>query len=268
LVHERLKSTGRAVLNLDDAQVAILRSRASVGFSAQGHTSEVSLQSQAMDRDGIRMRVRVLDEDWEIRSPLVGGFNVENLLAAVAVGVALGVPKTVVAQGLAAVGTVPGRLERVSTPEQPLVLVDYAHTPDALDKALAAARAVTQGRLICVFGCGGDRDPGKRAPMGEAAGRGADVAVLTSDNPRTEQPEQIAAAVRVGLEKVGRPYEVELDRARAIALAVGMARADDTVLIAGKGHETYQIIGQKRRDFDDRVEARSALRSWPAEGSA
>jgi UDP-N-acetylmuramoyl-L-alanyl-D-glutamate--2,6-diaminopimelate ligase len=139
------------------------------------------------------------------------------------------------------------------------VLVDYAHTPDALARVLAAVRALGGERVLCVFGCGGDRDPLKRAPMGEAVGRGADVAYVTSDNPRGEDPASIVAAIVPGLKAASAKYEVELDRAAAIEKAIGQALPGDVVLIAGKGHEDYQIIGAEKRHFDDREQARKAL---------
>jgi UDP-N-acetylmuramoyl-L-alanyl-D-glutamate--2,6-diaminopimelate ligase len=138
-------------------------------------------------------------------------------------------------------------------------LVDYAHTPDALERVLGALSRVTPGGVCCVFGCGGDRDPDKRPKMGAAVGRGAARAILTSDNPRSEEPAAIAAAVELGLRETGSVYEIELDRAQAIEHAVLSARPGDSVLLAGKGHETYQIVGNQRRPFDDRVEARRAL---------
>ena len=140
------------------------------------------------------------------------------------------------------------------------VLVDYAHTPDALARALSAARRLSSGKLVCVFGCGGDRDVEKRALMGEAVGRGADRAVVTNDNPRSEDPRAIAEAILPGLEAQAATYEVLLDRAEAIEAAVSAAAPGDVVLIAGKGHETYQLQGGERREFDDRDEARRALR--------
>jgi UDP-N-acetylmuramoyl-L-alanyl-D-glutamate--2,6-diaminopimelate ligase len=139
------------------------------------------------------------------------------------------------------------------------VLVDYAHTPDALARVLAAVRALGAGRVLCVFGCGGDRDPLKRAPMGEAVGRGADLAMVTSDNPRSEDPAAIISAILPGLKAASARYEVELDRAVAIEKAIVAAQPGDVVLIAGKGHEDYQIIGAEKRHFDDREQARKAL---------
>jgi UDP-N-acetylmuramyl-tripeptide synthetase len=208
------------------------------------------------------------------RSPLIGDHNLENIRCAAGVGCALGLPAAVIRDGLAALRAVPGRLEPVRDAAGRFVFVDYAHTPDALDHALGALRPLTPGRLICVFGCGGDRDRGKRPRMGAAAGRGADVVVVTSDNPRAEAPEAIIADIRPGLDGLGLSvrtadapldgaaagtYRVEPDRRRAIGLAVAMARPGDAVLIAGKGHETHQIIGRDRRPFDDREAARDAL---------
>src|SRR5690606_3552782 len=138
-----------------------------------------------------------------------------------------------------------------------LVLVDYAHTPDALERVLRAVRAIAKKRVICVFGCGGDRDPHKRPLMGEAVAKGADLGIVTNDNPRTEDPRRIAEAILGGM--AGANVEVELDREKAIDMAVRLAEPGDVVLIAGKGHETYQIVGSERRSFDDREVARRAL---------
>jgi UDP-N-acetylmuramoyl-L-alanyl-D-glutamate--2,6-diaminopimelate ligase len=209
-----------------------------------------------------------LDGDWgpgRFDTPLLGRFNVSNLLAVAGAWLALGVPMPVVAQRLAALRPVPGRLQAVAAPAgasaTPLAVVDYAHTPDALANALQALRPVAQarrGRLWCVFGAGGDRDPGKRPLMGAAAGRYADRVVITSDNPRSEPPEAIVAAVAAGL--TGPAALVEVDRGRAIAAALGAAAPEDIVLIAGKGHEPYQEIAGVRHPFDDAREAAQALR--------
>lgn len=166
-------------------------------------------------------------------------------------------------EGLASFRGVPGRMERVSSGMSfalPAVLVDYAHTPDGLDNALQACRPFTRGRLICVFGCGGDRDRSKRPQMGAIAARLADRVVVTSDNPRTEDPQQILADVVAGI-PAGSALQVEADRAQAIATAIAAAGADDLVLIAGKGHEDYQILGTTKIHFDDREEAEKALRA-------
>jgi len=207
-----------------------------------------------------------------VRTSLVGRYNLLNLLAAAAVGLGLGMEPDEVFAGLAALKGVPGRLERVEGPRRhPAVFVDYAHTDDALRNVLAALKPLTPGRLICVFGAGGDRDPGKRPLMGRAVARGADLAVLTSDNPRSEDPLAIMAMIEPGLQEEGwrrveslagrleGAYLAVADRAEAIAVAVESAGRDDVVLIAGKGHEDYQIIGSQRRPFDDRRQAAAAL---------
>jgi UDP-N-acetylmuramoyl-L-alanyl-D-glutamate--2,6-diaminopimelate ligase len=199
------------------------------------------------------------------RSPLVGRFNLMNLLQAVGALVQQELPLAQVLAGLESFRGVPGRMERVPAPEglgAPAVLVDYAHTPDGLENALAACRPFTEGRLICVFGCGGDRDRTKRPQMGGIAARLADGVVVTSDNPRTEDPERILEDVVAGI-PAGTDLRVESDRARAIADAIAAAGPSDLVLIAGKGHEDYQILGTTRIHFDDREEAEKALRARP-----
>jgi UDP-N-acetylmuramoyl-L-alanyl-D-glutamate--2,6-diaminopimelate ligase len=192
--------------------------------------------------------------------PLVGWFNLANALAAATTARAAGFSFDAVAAGLADPLLVPGRMERVDAGQPFAVLVDYAHTPDALSRVLAAARPLTgaDGRLICVFGCGGDRDPGKRPLMGEAVAAGADVAVLTSDNPRSEDPQAIADAVLPGLAGA-RAVRVELDRGAAIAGALADATPGDVVVVAGKGHETGQTSKGHTVRFDDRVVAREEL---------
>jgi len=162
----------------------------------------------------------------------------------------LGVPVETVAERLTGAPQVPGRMERIA--ERPCtVLRDYAHTPDALERALETLRPLTQGRLVVVFGAGGDRDRGKRAPMGTVAVRLADIAIVTSDNPRTEDPERILDDVEVGMR--AKPHTREGDRRRAIAHALHLARPGDTLLLAGKGHETYQVIGAEKQPFDERA---------------
>jgi UDP-N-acetylmuramoyl-L-alanyl-D-glutamate--2,6-diaminopimelate ligase len=209
---------------------------------------------------GIRAKVVTPKGECELESPLVGEHNLENLLVALGVLIGVGIAPADAARALSQAPQVPGRLERCEGPnDDVLVAVDYAHTPDALARVLSAVRALGQGRVVCVFGCGGDRDPKKRAPMGEAVGRGADFAYVTSDNPRSEGPQSIADAILPGLNAAAGSYEVELDRALAIEKAIVGARPGDLVLIAGKGHEDYQIIGAEKRHFDDREEARKAL---------
>ncbi len=192
---------------------------------------------------------------------LVGQFNLENALAASTTARAAGFDLATIAAGLRAPVLVPGRFERVDAGQPFTVLVDYAHTPNALDRVLDAARrlATTDGRLLLVFGCGGDRDRGKRPLMGRVAGDGADVAVVTSDNPRSETPDAISAAVLIGLSGRGAEVVVEHDRRAAIGLALGAARAGDVVVIAGKGHEVGQTTGARTVPFDDRMVVRDEL---------
>lgn len=233
--------------------------------------AEVAPVELARSAEGIRLVARTPAGRVTIRSPLLGAHNVSNLLAALSIAWLLDLDMAVAAEALSKPVSVPGRLERCDDParDDVVVLVDYAHTPDALARVLASVRALGGGRVICVFGCGGDRDPGKRPQMGEAVGHGADVAIVTNDNPRSEDPRAIADAILPGLAGGRADVHVELDRARAIERAVMAAAPGDVVLVAGKGHETYQIVGATTLPFDDRVEARRALslrRARRAEG--
>ena len=194
-------------------------------------------------------------------SPLVGPPHVYNTLAAVASGLSLGYSLDVITKALGKCTGAPGRFEGVQHDGDFAVVVDYAHSDDALLNVLRTARDVTKGKIITVFGCGGDRDSSKRAPMGEAAGSLSDVVILTSDNPRTEDPNQILCDAEEGIKKTGKPYEKIADRREAIHHAIAQARAGDLVLIAGKGHEDYQIIGRETFHFDDKEVARAALES-------
>jgi UDP-N-acetylmuramoyl-L-alanyl-D-glutamate--2,6-diaminopimelate ligase len=201
------------------------------------------------------------DSSWgtgALSCPLVGDFNVDNLLTVIAILLDWDLPLEQVLAAIARVQAAPGRMETFGGVHAPLAVVDYAHTPDALQKALAAARAHCRGRLVVVFGCGGDRDPGKRPLMGAIAAELADDIVLTDDNPRTESPEAIAAGIAAGI-PASKPYRIELDRGRAIRDAIDDARAADVVVVAGKGHEDYQIYGHERRPFSDQQVVRAAL---------
>jgi UDP-N-acetylmuramoyl-L-alanyl-D-glutamate--2,6-diaminopimelate ligase len=213
-----------------------------------------------LDARGLRCEVQTPAGVVNLDAPFVGDHNLANLLLTLGIASALGVPVDCAAAALARSPSVPGRLERCDTGDDDLsVLVDYAHTPDALERALRAIRPLTRGAVHCVFGCGGDRDRSKRSIMGQLVGDLADVAILTNDNPRSEAPEAIAAAVQRGLQGRRARALTELDRARAIDMAVRGASAGDVVLIAGKGHEPYQIVGDETRHFDDREQARRAL---------
>ncbi|MGH9433115.1 MAG: UDP-N-acetylmuramoyl-L-alanyl-D-glutamate--2,6-diaminopimelate ligase [Terriglobia bacterium] len=197
---------------------------------------------------------------WEIESPLLGRGNLEDVLAAVATADGLGIPRESIQEGISRLRQIPGRFEKIDEGQPFLVFVDYAHKHDALKNVLKTARPLARGRLITVFGCGGDRDRTKRPLMGEAAGTLSDLVVLTSDNPRTEDPISIMNDVMVGLQKAGRPYLTEMDRGAAIRKALEQARAGDVVVIAGKGHETYQVLKDRTIPFDDREVARAILR--------
>ena len=251
-----------AVLNADEEfsphLTAVTRARP-VTYGIE-HPAQVRGRVLEVTASGTRFALDVEDERREVRSPLVGRHNVANCLAASATAWALGVGLETIVAGIEALASVPGRLERVDVGQPFTVLVDYAHTDHALDNVLQAVRGLTEGRTIVVFGCGGDRDRGKRPRMGAVTERLADVVWVTSDNPRTEEPAAIIEEILAGVSDRRRVH-VEPDRARAIAQALAEAGAGDLVLIAGKGHETYQIVGSERRPFDDRVVAAEALRS-------
>jgi len=255
---------GAAVLNVDDAfgrelvaqvRAPLVRVSARVGADAE----VVPLEAK-VDARGIRARVRTPDGEVALDSRLVGAHNLENLLVALGIAHVLELDVGRAAAALSGEAGAPGRLERCDVEgDDVVVLVDYAHTPDALARSLDAVRAVSDGKIWCVFGCGGDRDRAKRAPMGEIVARKADVAVVTNDNPRTEDAGVIADAVVAGVRAAGKEPVVELDRRKAIDLAVRSASRGDVVLVAGKGHEDYQIVGAVKHPFDDRTEARRAL---------
>jgi UDP-N-acetylmuramoyl-L-alanyl-D-glutamate--2,6-diaminopimelate ligase len=241
---------GTVIVNMDDqAWQALSTERRRVSFSARVPNAEVNAQHVAFTPRGSRWTLGLGGERHAVELPLVGDFNVSNALAAASAAYALGLPGTTIASRLSTVPQVPGRLEAVN--EEPTVLRDYAHTPDALERALQAVRPFTRGRLIVVFGAGGDRDRGKRPQMGSIAERFADHAIVTSDNPRTEDPEAILDEIEVGMQ--GANHERVEDRREAIARALAMAGADDVVLLAGKGHETYQIRGTDKLPFDEKA---------------
>jgi UDP-N-acetylmuramoyl-L-alanyl-D-glutamate--2,6-diaminopimelate ligase len=250
-----------SVVHVGDAFGRRLAARVRSGLlSVARRNADIYVTESELSARGVRATVITPKGECELDSALVGEHNLENLLVALGVLVGLGMAPPDAGRALSGAFQVPGRLERCEGPGDDLrVVVDYAHTPDALLRALQAVRTLGSGRLLCVFGCGGDRDPNKRAPMGEAVARGADYAYVTSDNPRTEQPEAIAQAILPGLKAASGMFEVELDRAAAIEKAILAARPGDIVLIAGKGHEDYQIIGVEKRHFDDREQARRAL---------
>jgi UDP-N-acetylmuramoyl-L-alanyl-D-glutamate--2,6-diaminopimelate ligase len=240
-----------AVLNADDPTGAAFARELSEPITyALDADATLRARDVVLEGEGSTFRVG----DTEVTIALPGRFNVRNALAAFGLARALGIDDATIARGLAATRAVPGRMERIGAFGIDAI-VDYAHTPDALENVLRAARETTRGDLIVVFGCGGDRDPGKRTEMGEIAARIADRVIVTSDNPRSEDPLTIARAVANGYDRT----DIELDRRHAIRRAIDEAKAGDTVVVAGKGHETYQIVGDQTRPFDDRDEVRIAF---------
>ena len=255
------------VLNLDDSygrlwweQLAHLqRSGATLDGTPAAAGAVVRGRHLQLGREGMTLAV---DSPWgsgTLASPLLGRFNASNLLAALAAVLAAGVPFDVALRTMGQVHTVPGRMERFGGgPGRPLIVVDYAHTPDALKQVLRALREHCAGQLWCVFGCGGERDRQKRAAMGRIAESGADLVVITDDNPRGEDAIGIIEAILGGMQNPDAAY-VERDRGRAIARAVELAEPKDIVLVAGKGHEDYQQVGEERRPFSDRTEVQRLL---------
>jgi len=264
LLAESPKPVRTAVVNADDPAGATMAQGLDVAVLpfGLGPAARVRAVEHVSSIDGIRMTVETPRGRVGLTSPLIGEHNVMNLLGAVATGLALGLEPPAIAGALAAVGTVPGRFEQVRTGQPFLVVVDYAHTPDALERVLTTARKLTCGRLGVVFGCGGDRDRTKRPIMGEIAARLADRVWITSDNPRSEPPPSIIEEIAVGVRRVWAAperYAMVADRRAAIFAALSWATSGDAIVIAGKGHEAYQIIGPDVLPFDDREVARQAL---------
>jgi len=264
-----------AVINMDDPWGPPLKEMTSAEVITYGFGKGCDVQAvdvRASDT-GTSVVFKTPKGEAVVRSALIGDFNVQNMMAAAATAMAIGLGAREVVSGIEALPGIPGRLERVKNSAGKNIVVDYAHTPDALAKALRAVRPYAKERLICVFGCGGDRDRGKRKEMGQIAAQLSDLVILTSDNPRSEDPETIISQIEEGARLAGitmqagaplgdfpsKSYRIVPDRAEAIQMAVTLATDRDLVLIAGKGHETYQIVGQERRDFDDRKIAAKAL---------
>lgn len=256
LFHELLAPDGIAVLNADDPAIDIVAPARSTLRYGRSPGAAVRLLDAVLDLSGARAQLEVFGRPAELVLPLLGRHNLENALCALSVGLALGWSLDDCLGGLASVSPVPGRCEPVPHPGGPLVLVDYAHTPDALERVLGTLRSLSNtGELSVVFGCGGDRDRTKRAPMGAIAAAGADRVIVTSDNPRSEDPQAIIDAVLVGCPGA----EALVDRAAAIDAAVAAAGPADVVLVAGKGHEQTQTLADRTVPFDDRAVAAAAL---------
>jgi UDP-N-acetylmuramoyl-L-alanyl-D-glutamate--2,6-diaminopimelate ligase len=278
LFREHLEPGATAVVCEDDPFGERVRAAAAgrkvIGFSTRpGGPADLAVESATYRASGTTATLRCLGSRVEIESPLIGEHNLSNLLAAVGLGIAAGLDPTAAAEGAASLRSVPGRLERADLPNGAHAFVDYSHTPDALERAIRTLRAVGEGRLWVIFGCGGDRDRQKRPVMGRAAAA-ADRVVLTSDNPRSENPETILDEVEPGLREAGldrvaigalaqtgRGYARETDRRTAIRETVQRLASGDVLLVAGKGHENYQIVGTERRHFDDREEVLRAAAS-------
>lgn len=275
---ENLSATGVAVVNGDDTYCNRIYTelrglkRMAWKFSRQGN-AEISAVNAELSIGGLRATLKTPAGDIPIKSQLIGAHNLENILAAAGVALSAGFSRRDVQDGIERLAGVPGRMERLEEGGV-VALVDYAHSDDALRRALESVRSFTKGRLIVVFGCGGDRDRGKRPLMGAAAAAGSDVAVITSDNPRSEDPDEIIAQIAGGLEKAGfrrisqgkarsgeKGYLVEADRREAIALAVSLAKPGDVILVAGKGHETSQVVNGESLPFDDRQQTAEALKA-------
>ena len=248
------------VVNMDDPAGRWIREHGDQPFLGFGSKSaaEVTAEDVRFDPAGTRFRVHTAHGSFSVALRLRGAFNVMNALAAFSGCMAVGAPPAAIAAGLESVVSVPGRLEPIESGQPFQVLVDYAHTPDALERSLEAVRAMRPRRVLCVFGAGGDRDRGKRPLMGKAAVHGADLVFLTSDNPRSEDPNAILAEIVAGTEGATN-VRVIADRTEAIRAAVEACQAGDVLLIAGKGHETYQVLSDRTIVLDDRDLARRAL---------
>jgi len=271
---EQAGNRARAVINRDDPRGKDLMDRTDAPTLTYGLKKgcDVRAEKVQVSRLGLKGRLITPAGIADIRCPLIGEFNIYNIMAASAAALAMGIDLKEISTGILSLKGVPGRLEMVRNARSLTILVDYAHTPDALLKALQAVRPIVEGRLFTVFGCGGDRDKGKRGQMGRVAGEHSDLVFITSDNPRTEEPSRITSQIEEGViesglrnlegagpgDAAGRGYILDPDRASAIRRAIAMARPGDTILIAGKGHEDYQIVGKTKRHFDDREVAAEA----------
>lgn len=251
------------VVNIDDAWGARLEAGATTyGLSGK---ALIGAEDLVIEGFGSTFRITGTGSDELVRLNLPGRFNVSNALGAAATAHSLGMDGDTIAEGLSSLQVIPGRMEKIDEGQQFTIFVDYAHSPDGLEKALEACRAMTESRVIVVFGAEGDSDRGKRPLMGEVAGRLSDLAIVTSDNPMTEDPEKVIGEIAAGIEPAppALGYQTEPDRSEAIRSAISQARRGDIVLVAGKGHETVQSFGDRNVPFDDRVVVRRHLQELP-----
>ncbi len=259
---KRLAKRAFAVINIDDPRSKYIKERTPCSILTYGIEKEADIRARDIELSlkGSSFRVKTNQGDLDINLPLPGRHNVYNALAAIGVCSLLKIPPSAIKKGLERVKSIPGRFERIDEGQDFSVIVDYAHTDDALERVLVTCRELTKGRIILVFGCGGDRDRSKRPLMGEVAARCSDYTIITNDNPRSEEPLSIASSIEVGMERGNGRYTIILDREEAIRKALEEAALGDLVLIAGKGHETTQTIGTQVLPFDDREVARRILR--------
>lgn len=259
LFNRLLSDDGQVLINRDDEYGRRLWEEGHRGYSyGLDAAADIRADEIRNTRAGLRFTVRLQGHVHAVESSLIGLHNVYNILAAIGAGIAVGVPMEMILKGISSAGNVKGRFERVDAGQPFLAVIDFAHTEDALERTIQTARALTQGRVITVFGCGGDRDRGKRPRMGEVATRLSDLVIITSDNPRSEDPAAIIRDIETGAAR--KNYRVEPDRKEAIRLAVREARDGDLLLIAGKGHEEYQEMGGKKQDFSDREVLQETIR--------
>ncbi len=259
---KRSQGDATAIINTDDPKGKELAKLVCKNVVTYGLKDTCNIKAKMIraGRTGIIAKLVMPSGETEIHSPLIGKFNIYNILAAAAAAYSMGIDMEAIKTGISRLEHIPGRLEMVKNSQSLTIVVDYAHTPDALDKVLKALRPLVSGRIITLFGCGGDRDSGKRYEMGRVAGTLSDMVFITTDNPRTEDPYSIASQVKKGVQDVlnGSRCIVDLDRKSAIKRAVKTIDKNDLLLIAGKGHEDYQIIGKHKKNFDDRIVAMKA----------
>jgi len=268
LLFEMLSPGAWAATNLNDlyGERIVGNTEAKVLRYGTSPLAEVAATDISLAMSGSRCRVVYQGATHELESSLIGRFNVHNILGAYATGIALGIPHATIARGISSLKGVRGRFEQIQSPKDWTAVIDYAHTPDALENCLRAIHEIlpadSSSRIITIFGCGGNRDRGKRPTMARIATELSDVTIITSDNPRKEDPQAIIDEVVQGVAQ-GKRYLTEVDRRKAIVLGLKMAAPGDVVLIAGKGHETYQVIGETRTHFDDREEVEAFIRNAP-----
>ena len=247
---DQLSETGQAVINRDDSYGKKIKTKNDTVYIGMDSSSAIYSENWQTDVAGTKVEVQTIQGKIAINSSLVGGFNVYNILTTVATGIAMQIAPHTIKEGIENLKSVPGRLEKYPLKNGAIAVIDYAHTPDALEKALSTLKEITNNKLIVVFGCGGDRDKGKRPQMGRVAQDLADTIYVTDDNPRTEESLKIIDGILTGMEKTENVHIIA-NRKEAILTSVKNAREGDIVLIAGKGHETYQVIGKVKHDFDE-----------------